>query len=133
AANWYANRVDIEGSPFLQMSVQLYNSYDDTDLRKILFTDESAAQPIGQPADGSDIILVGKYQAQGSAGLLVQHVPVFRTTEMYLIKAECEARDGRLNEAAATLHQIWLARYQDGTAPPPANFGSSTAALKAVL
>src|SRR5690606_14172335 len=64
AANWYANRVDIEGSPFLQMSVQLYNSYDDTDLRKILFTAESAAQPIGQPADGSDIILVGKYQAQ---------------------------------------------------------------------
>lgn len=132
AGNWYANRVDIEGSPFLQMSVQLYNMYGAGDDRRLLFTDESADQPAAGTANGTNTILVGKYQAEGAAGLLVQHVPIFRVTEMYLIRAEVQARNNQLTEAAATLHDVWEARYSSGLPAQP-TFSNTQQALKAIL
>jgi len=129
AANWYANRVNIEGSPFLEMSNQLFDLYDDNDIRRFAFVDDSS--DLSDP--DNRIILIGKYQG-GANGLLINHVKVFRSSEMLLIRAECEARDGRLTEAAASLRQIWLARgISDALVPAQPTFATPNDALRAIL
>jgi starch-binding outer membrane protein, SusD/RagB family len=122
-ALYYANSVDIGGSPFLEASHQLYNLYAPGDVRlDVNFTDDS------DPAN--DIILIGKYPGTSTSNLLVNDFKLFRLSEMELIKAEAQARLGDLAGAATTVGAIRIAR---NAGPAPATYANLTAALTDIL
>ena len=64
-----------------------------------------------------------RYKTDGSTGGSACHVPI-QTAEMYLTRAECNARDGKLQEALNDVNAICLKRYKTGTftALTPADF-----------
>ncbi len=55
-----------------------------------------------------------RYKTDGSTGGSACHVPI-QTPEMYLIRAECNARDGKLQEALNDINAICIKRYKTGT------------------
>ncbi|HEY0046549.1 MAG TPA: RagB/SusD family nutrient uptake outer membrane protein [Flavobacterium sp.] len=128
AGLFYANETDIDGSPFFEMSNQLYNLYEDGDVRKIAFVDETSII-VGENSP-ENVILINKYP--GSVQNLVNDIKMFRSSEMQLIAAECQARDGRFAEAIASLQALRNARYGEG-APEVPEFTNLTAALTEVL
>lgn len=125
AGNFYANQTDIDGSPFYEMSNQLLDLYSNNDARKSIWVDPSSV------LTGSDrIILINKYPG-GPAGNLINHVKVFRTAEMYLIRAESEARAGNLAGAAQSLKALRDKRITPAPAAPV--FASEDDALTEIL
>lgn len=82
------------------IDTNLYRSYDDNDLRKILFYQTNP--------DGLPIL---KFSYNGSAlafsGLA--------TDEMHLIRAECYAREGKKDEALADLNKLLQMRWKTGS------------------
>lgn len=86
---------------FVQASQQLYDLYDENDLRKHLVYSVS----------GNKVNFVGNYTGTSTtfSGLA--------TNEIYLIRAECNARSGKVIEAQKDLNQLLLNRYKTGTAP----------------
>jgi tetratricopeptide (TPR) repeat protein len=87
-----------------QLSPDLYRSFAENDLRKTLFFTE------GPQAEA--MVFKGFYSA----------VPVafagLATDEVYLIKAECEARTGDLEMALASLNTLLVKRFKTGTYVP---------------
>ena len=78
-----------------------------------------------------DIICINKYP--GSEGYnLLNDIKVFRLSEMYFIKAECQINAGNLTGAAATIKALRQARRSTGTAPTP-NYANATVAWADVL
>lgn len=55
-----------------------------------------------------------RYKTDGSTGGSACHVPI-QTAEMYLTRAECNARDGKLQEALNDVNAICMKRYKTGT------------------
>ena len=55
-----------------------------------------------------------RYKTDGSLGGTTCHNPV-ATPEMYLIRAECNARDGKLQDALNDVNTICMKRYKTGT------------------
>jgi hypothetical protein len=133
---FYANEANFNGSPFYEASNQLYNLYAENDIRR----DLNIIQPDGGN-DGSlfaginspdNVLLIGKYRGSGDDPT-INDIKIFRTSEMVLIKAEAEARDGRLAQAAASVRTIRNARKTDtGMAPLPV-YGSTFDALTDIL
>lgn len=125
--NWFTNSVDQNGAVLLEMSRQLYDEYGDWDIRKSVFVDEDSDPD-------NDIILIGKYPGGNGRGQLINHIKLFRSSEMQLIKAECEARRGDFTASAASIKTLWEAR-EDGTSSPAApNFaGDLDNALTVIL
>jgi len=80
----------------------LYNSYNSNDLRKSAFFKINT--------DG--IIFKGSYNARGAwfTGIA--------TDEMYLIRAECLAREGEPNDAMRDLNTVLMNRWKTGTFVP---------------
>lgn len=74
----------------------LYDLYSENDLRKKLFFNRSSA---------GKVTLKSTY-----TGLT--------TDEMYLIKAECQARNGNIPAALETLNALLIKRYKTGTFAP---------------
>jgi hypothetical protein len=107
--------------PFLEMSNGLYDALDPTDIRfnVNLWEEES------DPANNSH--LIGKYIGPG----FLNDLKVFRVSEMYLIKAEAQARNNQLTEAATTLKAIRDARFGSDTVLDV--YGSVNDALTAIL
>lgn len=124
---FYANETNIDGAPFFEMSNQLYDLYSDNDVRKFVFVDETSELDNSE----SRVLLINKYPG-GSADLLVNHIKLFRTSEMVLIKAEAEARIGNLAAAAASLQSLRVARYLQGVPPQPV-FANLNQALSEIL
>lgn len=127
---YYANGAALDGLPFFEASRQLYDLYDNQDVRKDV-------NFIPEVENGSDIdagiILIGKYVGT-EQNTLSNDVPVFRSSEMLLIRAECEARAGELTTAATSLRSLWIARYGSAAAAPPTPvFNSLPDALAAIL
>ena len=81
----------------------LYNSYDSNDLRRKLFFTPKGAGTIGFRGsyDGSNAPFNG-----------------YATDEVYLIKAECEAREGLIESAMATLNKLIVTRWKTNTFQP---------------
>lgn len=77
------------------VSKELYDSYDDGDLRKVLFF----------RADPSGVIYKGSYE--GGTGMFAG----LTTSELYLIKSECLYRLGNKKEAVSVLTEFLEKRY----------------------
>jgi len=87
-----------------QVERQLYQYYGANDLRKTLFFTED---PVSK-----SIVFKGFYPGRPVA------FNGFSTTEVYLIKAECEARLGNPDAAIGVLNSILIKRFKSGTYIP---------------
>lgn len=87
-----------------QVDRGLYNSFAVNDLRKVLFFTENTV--------ANTVVFKGFYSAVSTAfnGLT--------TDEVYLLKAECEARLMMENGALETLNALLINRYKKGTYVP---------------
>ncbi len=117
---WYFN---VGGGvfPFLEMSNDLFDVLDVDDIRYDVNYWEEESDP------GNNRYFIGKYRAPG----FVNDLKVFRVSEMYLIKAEAQARQGNLTDAAQTLKQLRDARF--GTGTPLESFSGPEEAMEAIL
>jgi hypothetical protein len=120
--NWFTNSVDRDDSVLLEMSRQLYDLYDQWDIRgrgweigEGVFVDEDSDPD-------NNIILIGKYPGGNSRGQLINHIKLIRSSEMLLIRAECEARRGAYTEAQASIQELWEARERDGFSAPVVSY-----------
>ncbi len=95
----------------------LYDSYSNNDLRKTLFF---------APNDDSSIRFRGSYI--GAPTLFMG----FSTSEQYLVRAECLARSGRIDEAMETLNALLDTRWSGDTFTP-LGANSSGEALQIIL
>lgn len=124
---WYANETNINGSPVFEMSNELYDLYTSNDIRKSVFVDATS------DLDGENrTILIDKYPGS-SVGLLVNHVKLLRSSEMLLIKAEVEARQGKFAEAAASVQSLRVARHIGNPQPELPVYSNLTEALRDIL
>lgn len=80
---------------------ELYESYDENDLRKTLFF---------QPYNGK-IVFVGSYYGRGHGSFFSG----LSTEEVYLIRSESNARLGNLEEAIIDINHLLDRRYKKGT------------------
>ena len=99
-----------------RVSPELFQLYQDNDLRKSLFYRVS----------GQDVFFKGSYYGSGSRfnGLAKD--------ELYLISAECYARKGNLPGALERLNQLLVKRYRSGTFNA-INTADATEALRLIL
>ncbi|MFL9842838.1 RagB/SusD family nutrient uptake outer membrane protein [Flavobacterium rhizosphaerae] len=119
ASNWYFNEVSISGGAYMEVSRSLYNAYPNNDVRRgVVVLDGSVISPNYSTVfdyRGQDILLPGKYP--GVAQLpLNNRVPVMRTAEIHLIKAEAQVGLGDLDGALTTLNFLRSRRISSGSA-----------------
>lgn len=107
---WASVNSTVTGSPFYEMSTSLYNLLNNTnDIRRRAFV-----SPSSEPANNK--LVIGKYP--GSGGIVqLNDVKIFRSAEMYFIKAEALANAKDFVGAAAQLQLVVNARFVAGTAP----------------
>lgn len=111
------------GGAFMEMSNYMYNQLDNTDVRYGVLFD----QPNSDPA--INLHLINKYPGNGIPFLNDQKI--MRVSELYLIKAECEARLGQLGNAALSIKAVRDARYSAGT--PVDTYADLAAAATVIL
>ena len=101
-------------SQYIKISPEFYDTYQTNDLRKDLFFSN----------EESLILFRGSYDANITlfAGIA--------TDELYLIKAECEARNNREEQALSTLNSLLETRWTTGTFVP---YTQSENALEDIL
>src|SRR5690606_33079674 len=121
AQNYYFNAVSLVGNPFFEASLQLYESYGAGDIRRDAFI----------TPDVDDVLLITKYKGTANTPL-ANDAPVFRISEMLLIKAEAEARRGDLATAAASIQLLRTARYASNLPDEPV-FANLNQALETIL
>ena len=110
----------------------LLNAYDQVnDLRYAAYFFEEPSLKASSSRNLS-AILINKYAgtAYGTAGELLADAKVFRTGEMYLIRAEAKAETGDLTAAAADLNALRAARINNYT---DASFATKAAVIDAVM
>ena len=107
---WASVNSTVTGSPFYEMSTSLYKLLNNTnDIRRRAFL-----SPTSEPANNK--LVIGKYP--GSGGIVqLNDVKIFRSAEMYFIKAEALADSNDFIGAAAQLQLVTNARFVPGTAP----------------
>lgn len=144
---WASVNTKRTGSPFYEMSRSLFNKFPSPnntsasyDVRKkvcvnLSGTSFSLISPDYVNSEdyvNEDIICINKYP--GSEGYnLLNDIKVFRLSEMYFIKAECQINAGNLTGAAATIKALRQARRSTGTAPTPNYANNATLAWADVL
>ena len=108
----------IAGNPLTIVDSGLYRSYDNNDLRKAMFFIDN----------GNGI---GQYNFRGTyCGSSFVSSGIFgglATDEVYLIRAECEARLGDVNGAIADLNALLKTRWKTGTFIPFTASGAKSA------
>jgi hypothetical protein len=125
-ATWSSVNSTISGSPFYEMSTGLYNLLNNpNDIRRRAFL-----SPTSDPAAGK--LAIGKYP--GSDGIAqLNDVKIFRSAEMYLLKAEALASTGNYPGVATQLQLLTNARFVPGTAPVIVTPASAQAAFAEIL
>lgn len=98
---------------------ELYDSYEQDDLRKKLFFNRSAA---------GDVTFRGNYDGVGGT-----YFSGLATDENYLILAECLVRTGKVAEGVEYLNKLLVKRYASGTFTPHQPDLSEQDALDIVL
>lgn len=91
-------------SPMTYIDTALYNSYEEMDLRKYLY--------FTAPDEGGRVNFVGNFTGD------FQVFTGLTTGELYLIKAESQARLNLQDEAINTLNSFLPSRYMEGTYIP---------------
>jgi len=123
----------LSGSPYFEMGRSLFNMIDETDVRyDVNVAPSSLIDPDYEENNNpaTDILVIQKYQ--GSEGQpLMNDLKIFRSSEMYLIRAEAAVAQGNLGIAANLIKDIRDARFGEDTAAP--SFGSPQAAYAAIL
>jgi len=99
----FADRCTDLGSVYGNVDSTLYRSYDNNDLRKSLYF-----KPHGDGTQG----YYGSYDGAPYSFIGVA------TDEEYLIKAECEARMNKVDEAMKDLNSLLVTRWKTGTFVP---------------
>ncbi len=110
---WATNSTDIGGSLFYGVGMNLFSvmdSYDD-DIRIYNLIDNSS------DFDNNRLV-IDKYPGKGSA-VLKNDLKAFRLSEMYLILAECQARESNWSGVSTSLKAIRDARNINGEAELP--------------
>ncbi|TDE29807.1 RagB/SusD family nutrient uptake outer membrane protein [Flavobacterium ranwuense] len=125
-ATWASVNSTVNGSPFYEMSTRLYNLLNNpNDIRRRAFL-----SPSSDPAGNR--IVIGKYP--GSGGIVqLNDIKIFRTPEMYFLKAEALADAGNFTGVAAQLQAVTNARFVAGTAPVIATPTTAQAAFAEIL
>ena len=125
-ATWSSVNSTISGSPFYEMSTSLYNLLNNpNDIRRRAYL-----SPTSDPAAGK--LAIGKYPGSGGIAQL-NDVKIFRSAEMYLLKAEALASTGNYPAVAAQLQLLTNARFVPGTAPVIATPANAQAAFAEIL
>ena len=129
AGLYYFNLVAPDGGAYIELSNGLLNQFDANDVR--LTVNVNAQSVINGVNDPTNLLLINKYPGSGD-GPLINDIKLFRSSEMLLIRAEAEARNGMLNDAAASIQELRTARY---FGPPPAMpvFNTLNDALNEIL
>lgn len=131
---FYANTATIDGSPFFEMSYDLYEAFNiditgdgipdpNNDVRLSVLLQEGSNVEEG-------VLLIGKYPG-GQFGQQINDIKWIRWAEMLLIRAEVQARAGLLTEAAATITTLRESRYT--TPAPSLSYANTNEALMDIL
>lgn len=121
---WTTNSTDINGAPLLKIGMKQYALWNkDYDIRSVAFVDDTST---------GNIQILNKYPGKGNTALR-NDIKVFRTSEMYLIKAEAEAAAGNFVAAATIIKDIRTARrFLNVTIPMP-SYANKAEALRDIL
>lgn len=122
-AVWYFTGT---GGAFIEMSNSLFNIIEANplDVRSTVLIDDELSDP------ANNLHLIGKYLGKEGFQYL-NDFKIFRVSEMFLIKAEAEARNNNLTAATATLDQLRDARF--GSDVPTPELSSLPIAINAIL
>ena len=126
---WYFTN---SAGPFFEASNSLYNAHDPSDIRfavNINFGTNNVDGECGPTDDANNVHLINKYP--GNASPFLSDAKIFRVSEMHLIKAEAQARQTMLPQAAMTLQTLRDERF--GAATALDSYGTTTEALDAVF
>ncbi|WP_298754974.1 RagB/SusD family nutrient uptake outer membrane protein [uncultured Psychroserpens sp.] len=126
---FYFNQV-MPSDGFLEISNQLLNELSElpNDIRRSV--NLAPASTIVGLNDPTNELLINKYPG-GAGGLQVNDIKLIRASEIQLLKAEMQARNGMLPQAAQTVQDLRDART--GSASPAPNYGSLNVALTDIL
>ncbi|MEX2350138.1 MAG: RagB/SusD family nutrient uptake outer membrane protein, partial [Flavobacteriaceae bacterium] len=108
---------------FIEMSNDLYNELNFSDVRSFVLLDQDSDV-------GDNEHLIGKYLGRDGIDYM-NDFKAMRISEMYLIKAEAQARDDQFGAAAATIKELRDARFGVSVSLP--SYGSRTEALTDIL
>ena len=111
------------GGPFIEMSNSLFNILDQDDIRYSVLLNTGESDP------ANNLHKINKYP--GTAQEFLADIKVFRVSEMYLIKAEVEARSNNYLGSANTIKMLRDARFGDNTIAPA--YANEAAALDYIL
>lgn len=111
---------DSNGDVFFEPSIQLKNLFDRTN--DIRFTTYFSS-------DGADSSIVDKYKGS-SFGATINDLKIIRLSEMYLIRAEANAENNQLTQAASDINFLRTARI---TGYVNETFANKTDAINAVM
>lgn len=121
-ATWASVNSTISGSPFYEVATDLSNLLVAADVRRNVIID---------PTANGTVLPVGKYP--GSGGLRINDIKVFRTSEMYFIRAEAKANAGDFAGVAADLQAVVAQRFSAANVPTIAVPGNQQAAFAEIL
>ena len=126
---FYFNQV-MPSDGFLEMSNQLLNELSELpgDIRRsVNLAPASTVVGVNDPANE---LLINKYPG-GAGGLQVNDIKLIRSSEIQLLKAEIQARNSMLADAAQTVQDLRDART--GSASPAPVYNSLNVALTDIL
>jgi len=105
---FFFNFAVTDADPYWEASNQLFNLVEQTDVRRLaLFGPETN---IVSENSEDNIIIINKYPGKG-VDPLVNDIKMMRISEIYLIKAEAQARLTSLPNAAQTVKELRDARF----------------------
>ncbi len=121
-ATWASVNSTVTGAPFYEVA---------TDLRDLLVAADVRRNVIIDPSANGTIFPVGKYP--GSGGLRINDIKVFRTSEMYFIRAEAKADASDFAGVAADLQAVLAQRFSAANLPTIAVPANKQAAFAEIL
>lgn len=139
-SQYNTNQSNLGGGPLFDMGRTLFNLYAQPlgggaeDFRRWSFVDRTStfqANPL-TATKNNEVIVIDKYCGKsGNAGS--NDLKIFRTSEMYFIKAECRARANDLAGAALLIQTVRQNRSYTGGVVPLPIYGNATAAYADIL
>jgi len=124
----------ITGTPFMEMDRELYNTYDNNDIRKTVYIDPTSIISTDYLNEddyiNDDVLVCRKYPGSETVNLM-NDLKIFRSSEMLFIAAEAAADANDFSTAANLIKQIRDARL--GSAQPTPSYSSQADAFGAIL